>query len=109
MVDECAMGVENKTRIESLKNDIDGFKKNEFPAIKVSIEKKVSSIFVTVGVFVLAGILGAIYYGQRDISRDITTIKIEQSKVTGQFELHDNRLKRIDSEIIEIKKKIRKR
>ena len=107
MTEDCSMGVENKTRINNLKNDIDDIKDKELPVIRDCIGRKVSSVFVGVGVFVLACLLGIIYEGQREISKDITAIKIEQNKVTSQFEIHDYNFDRINTEISDIKKKIK--
>ena len=107
MAEDCIMGVENKTRINNIKNDVDDIKNKELPAIRDCMGKKVSSVFVSIGVLVLAGLLAIIYNGQREISKDITTIKIEQSKVTSQFKIHESNFDRINSEIGSIKKKIK--
>ncbi len=97
MVEDCALGAENKTRINGLIKVVD--------ETKVCLNKKISSLFVGCGIFVLACILGFIYTGQREISKDITMIKIEQGKITNQFATHEYRINRLDNEVSEMRRK----
>ena len=109
MNEECVVGVENATNIKNLSDSIKTINDKDLPNIRECIGKKVSSVFVSIGILVLAGLLAIIYNGQREISKDIIVIKIEQSKVTSQFEIHENRFDRLDEKMIEIKNKLKRK
>ena len=109
MNEECVVGVENATNIKNLSDSIKTINDKDLPNIRECIGKKVSSVFVSIGILVLAGLLAIIYNGQREISKDIIVIKIEQSKVTSQFEIHESRFDRLDEKMIEIKNKLKRK
>lgn len=109
MNEECVVGVKNAANIKNLSDSVKDINDKDLPNIRECIGKKVSSVFVSIGILVLAGLLAIIYNGQREISKDIIVIKIEQSKVTSQFEIHENRFDRIDEKMSEIKNKLKRK
>ena len=99
MTNECIQGTENKTNIANLSEDLKDIKDKELPNIRKCLAGKVSAVFVGVGIFVLTCLLGVIYSGQRDISKDITLIKIEQSKVTSIYNLQEKRIDKLEQDV----------